>query len=124
MKAMQPKDLPGLFLEGLNSSAVDSVVSLYEVDGKIASDPNDPVSGRESIRSMITDFLGQKPRFVLHNSEVVQSGDIALIRSNWTLTLHDSAGKKQEMNLMPTLVARRQPDGRWLVVIDRPVSNS
>lgn len=123
MKTVQPEELCDLFLDALNSGDVESVVSLYEVDGVIAPDSGDPVSGRESIRSMIADSLGQRPHFVLNDSDVVRSGDIALIRSNWTVTLLDSAGKKTPLDLGATMVARQQPDGRWLVVIDRPLPN-
>ena len=66
------------------------------------------------------DSCAQKPRWLLHDAEVVQAGDVALVRSQWTVTITDAAGASTRLDLRPTLVARRQPDGRWLVVIDRP----
>ena len=39
MKASAPRDLPGLFLQALNSGDVDSVVALYEREGVVAPDP-------------------------------------------------------------------------------------
>jgi uncharacterized protein (TIGR02246 family) len=121
MKASSPKDLPRLFLEGMNSGDVDSVVSLFEPDAIIAPDPGQVVAGRTAIRAMVTEFLGQRPHFVLHESDAVQAGDVALVRSRWTLTRADPGGKGTEMTVTPTLLARCQPEGRWLVVIDRPV---
>ena len=122
MKASTPHELPGLFLAGLNAGDVESVVSLYEPDGVVSPDPAQVLSGHQAIRSMLVGFLAQHPRFVLHDSEVIEVGDVALIRSRWTATTTDAEGKRQEMEVAPTLVARRQTEGHWLVVIDRPLS--
>lgn len=121
MKASEPRDLPGLFLQALNSGDVDSVVALYEPDGVVAPDPARLVAGQAAIESMVTEFLAQGPRFVLHDSEVVQASGIALVRSRWTVNTVDSGGTSAENDIAPTLVARQQPDGHWLVVIDRPL---
>lgn len=122
MKAQRPEDLPALFLEALNSGDVDSVVSLYEAEGVVAADANHPVIGQAAIRSMVAGFLAQNPKFTFHGSEVVQTTDVALIRSRWTISSTDSLGSTTEIVVAPTLVARRQPDGYWLVVIDRPLA--
>ncbi len=50
MKASEPKDLPGLFLQALNSGDVYSVVALYEPEGVVAPDPARVVAGHEAIR--------------------------------------------------------------------------
>ena len=121
MKASSPHDLSRLIIEALNSGDVDMVVSLYEPDGVIAPDPNQIVSGRAAIRSLAADFLAQRPRLILHDSEVVQAGDVALIRSRVTQTMLQ-AEQKTETVLEPVLVARRQTDGCWLIAIDRPLT--
>ncbi len=121
MKASNPQDLPRLIVEGLNSGDVDSVVSLYEPNGIIAPDPNQVVVGHAAIRSLTANFVSLRPWLILHDSESVQTGDVALVRSRVTLTTLDAEGKKTETHLKPILVARRQSDGCWLVIIDRPV---
>lgn len=121
MKASSPQDLPRLIVEGLNSGDVDSVVSLYEPTGIIAPDPNQAVVGHAAIRSLTANFVSLGPRLVLHDSESVQTGDVALVCSRVTLTTIDAQGKKTETHLKPILVVRRQSDGCWLVIIDRPV---
>ncbi len=70
---------------------------------------------------MVAGFLAQGPRFVLHDTEVVQAGGVALVRPRWTVTTVDAAGASAEDDIQPTLVARQQPAGHWLVVIDRPL---
>ena len=119
-RASDPQDLPRLLIERLNSGDADAVAALYESEGVVAPDPAQVVAGREAIKSMATAFLAQEPRFLLHDSEVVQAGDLALVRSRLTVTVLDAARTTTESEVEPTLVARRQPDGYWLVVIDRP----
>jgi uncharacterized protein (TIGR02246 family) len=120
MSMLEPRDVPRLFLEALNSGDVEAVVSLYETAGVIAIDGNQIVAGHNAIRSMVAGVLAQRPRFTLHESDAIQVGDLALIRSRWTVAMADSTGKKTAMHVGPTLVVRRQPDGSWRVAIDRP----
>ncbi len=49
---------------------------------------------------------------------VMEAGDLALLGSEWTLTAGD-----QTMSAVSTEVARRQPDGGWLYVLDRPFAS-
>jgi uncharacterized protein (TIGR02246 family) len=120
MSTLEPRDVPRLFLEAMNSGDVDAVVSLYETEGVIAIDGNAVVAGHKAIRSMVSGVLAQRPRFTLHESHAVQVGDLALVRSRWTVAMADSDGKQTAMHVGPTLVVRRQPDGGWQVAIDRP----
>jgi uncharacterized protein (TIGR02246 family) len=122
MKASKPGELPRLFLEGFTAGDVEAVVSLYEPDGIVAPDPTRVIAGRAAIRSMVSDFMRLKPRFVLRDTEVVQQGDLALVRSRWSVTTPNPDGEATGMSISPALVARRQADGCWLVAIDRPLS--
>lgn len=108
MNTLEPQDVPRLFLEAMNSRDVDDVVSLYETEGVIATDGDEIVSGHKAIRSMVSGVLAQRPRFTLHDSHTIQVGDLALIRSRWTVAMADSAGKLTAMHVEPTLV-RRSP---------------
>jgi uncharacterized protein (TIGR02246 family) len=121
MKVSSPQDLSRLIIEALNSGDVDVVVSLYEPDGVIAPNPGQIVSGRAAIRSLAAGFLALRPRLILHDTEVVQADDVALVRSRVTQTIIQ-AEKRIETVLEPILVARRQTDGSWLIAIDRPLT--
>ena len=121
MTASNPQDLPALFLRALTAGDVEAAVSLYEPDGVVAPDPDRPVRGRPAIGAMLSGFLAaQRPRWSLHDAEVVEADDVALVRSRWTVTVTDAAGVSTRLDVQPTLVARRQALGHWLVVIDRP----
>jgi len=60
--------------------------------------------------------LSRRPVFTLHESEVVKVGGLAFVRSYWTVR-----GDRGARNLCQNLVVRRQTEGHWLVVIERPV---
>jgi ketosteroid isomerase-like protein len=123
MRALRPLERPGLFLRALNSGDVDAVVSLYEPDGVIAADPNQVAVGHAAIRALVAGFLIPRPRFELHDSEVVQSGDVTLVRARWTVAQPGPAKTAGVMSIRPSLarplhlLADRgalSPDGRGL----------
>jgi len=124
MIAVKPEDLPRLFVQALTAGNIEMVVSLYESEAIVAPDPSRIVRGHAAIREMVSQFLASKPRFVLHETEAVHAGSLALVRSKWTIALHNAEGKFVEMQMAPSLVARQQPAGHWLVVIDRPLSGA
>ena len=55
-------------------------------------------------------------RFELRTAAVRTAGDLALLSNTWTATTPDGGA----FGGRTTEVVRRQPDGRWLVVIDDP----
>lgn len=66
--------------------------------------------GRDAIRALGDQTLASKPQFELEDSlHTLRAGDIALAA---TRSADGTGGRVQ--------VVRRQPDGRWLPIIDRP----
>ena len=53
---------------------------------------------------------------------MVESGDMALLHSRWTLKGTAPDGSPVEMAMQGTEVVRRQVNGNWLFVIDNPFS--
>ncbi len=119
MKASSPQDLSRLIVEALNSGDVELIVSLYESDAVITPSPSQTVAGRDAIRLLASGFVAQHPRLALEDSEIVQAGDIAIIRSRVKPAKVQDADEKESI-LDAIIVARRQIDGCWLIVIDRP----
>ena len=50
----------------------------------------------------------------------VQAGDIALLCAQWHLTGTGPDGQSVVLNGKTAEVVQRQPDGRWLYLIDNP----
>jgi uncharacterized protein (TIGR02246 family) len=123
-RADTPADLPRLLVEALNAGDAWAVVSLYETGAVQAPEANQLVVGREAIGASVAGFLAMKPRFRLLETEVVESGDLALVRSRVVFSVEGADPSGTQTAVAPSIVARRQRDGRWLVVIDRPLPGS
>ena len=109
-KAMQPEDLTRLFVERANARDAEGLAALYEPDAVLAFPPGHVTVGREAIRAIYDQMVAQNPHFELEESlPTVRTGDIALTATR----AKDEAGARAQ-------VVRRQPDGSWLRVLDRP----
>ncbi len=82
--------------------------------------PGQVVTGTEAIREALSASLALEPTFDLEFNKAFEAGDLALLFSDWTLSTTDPDGNVVELAGRTTDVARRQPDGNWLFVIDDP----
>jgi ketosteroid isomerase-like protein len=78
------------------------------------------VRGRDAIRASLADFLANPSHFTLRLEQVVETDDIALLVSSWTLTGTTPDGDAIELCGRTSDVVRRQRDGTWRLVIDHP----
>jgi ketosteroid isomerase-like protein len=109
-RALQPEDLTRLFVEFGNAGDVDGLAGLYEADAVVAFPPGQQTVGRDAIRALYEQMLSTKPHFRLETPlPTIHVGDIALTAT----PALDEAGARAQ-------VVRRQPDGTWLRVLDRP----
>lgn len=109
-KAGTPEDIAKLFVQFANAGDADAVAALYEEDAVMAFPPRSLTVGRQAIREVISQMLAAAPRFTVEESlPTVISGDLAMTSTKPS----DGTGGR-------TQVARRQPDGSWLRVLDRP----
>jgi uncharacterized protein (TIGR02246 family) len=111
MKANEPEDLTRLFVERANAGDARGMAELYATDAVLAYPPDASTVGREAIRAVFEQMLEHVPRPFPQEAPLptVRYGDLALTS---TRAADDTGGRVQ--------VARRQPDGTWLRVIDRP----
>ncbi|HCT76509.1 MAG TPA: hypothetical protein DGG94_15810 [Micromonosporaceae bacterium] len=108
-KAMKPEDLSRLILARLNAGDVDGLVALYEADAVLALPSGEVAVGSEAIRGAYEQIVADRPVFAPGEQQpTLSSGKLAL-----TSTRLAGGGVTVE-------VARRQPDGSWLWVIDQP----
>ncbi|GAA2348316.1 nuclear transport factor 2 family protein [Streptomyces cuspidosporus] len=108
--AIEPEDLARLFVERANAGDAEGLAELYEPDAVLAYPPGSRTVGREAIRAVFERMLAQVPRFEVEPAlPTVRNGDLAVTS---TRPADNTGGRVQ--------VVRRQPDGTWLRVIDRP----
>lgn len=105
--AAEPEDLGRLFLERASAGDVEGVVALYEPEAVLAAPTGRPISGSTAIKHFYEDLLADPPRFAGTVSSAVRCGDLAL-----TSTRFDGGATAE--------IARRQPAGTWLWVVDQP----
>jgi ketosteroid isomerase-like protein len=108
-RATEPEELSRLIVERLNRGDVDGLVALYEPDAVLALDDGQVATGSHEIRKAYARLVAGQPTFEPGTQRpTLRSGDLALTSSrlaNGAVTVE---------------VARRQPDGTWLWVIDQP----
>ncbi|MEV6347719.1 nuclear transport factor 2 family protein [Actinoplanes sp. NPDC051851] len=108
--ANKPEDLTRLFVERANAKDAAGIAALYEEDAVMAWPPGSQTVGRTAIEKLWAGILPESPRFEPEPPlPTLISGDLALTST----PPRDGAGARAQ-------VARRQPDGTWLRVLDQP----
>jgi uncharacterized protein (TIGR02246 family) len=120
MPAHKPEELDVLFANAINAGDIEAVIKLYEPGASLMPEPGQVVSGTKAVREALAGFLGMKPRIKLDAKKLAEAGGIALTTSKWILEGTGPDGKPMRMEGQSAEVARRQPDGTWLFVIDNP----
>jgi ketosteroid isomerase-like protein len=109
-KALRPEDLTRLFVERANAGDAAGIAAIYEEGAVMAYPPGSQTVGRDAIRTLWEKVLEHAPHFEPETSlPTLISGDIALTAT----APKDGAGARAQ-------VARRQPDGSWLRLLDQP----
>lgn len=119
-RAAQPEDLNQFFLERANAGDVHGVVALYEPDAVLVSPGGQLITGTQALRQAYTQLFAGKPKFEGETQGAIHNGDLALTSTQFTTSSVGPGGKLMTMKSATTEVARRQPDGTWLWVIDQP----
>jgi uncharacterized protein (TIGR02246 family) len=109
-RAAQPEDLAQLFVQRANDRDAEGLAELYEPDAVLGFPPGHETVGRAAIRAVLEQMLAAAPEFKLEEPlPTLHFGDLALTS---TRPADGTGGRVQ--------VARRQADGTWLRIIDRP----
>ncbi|MEV4317443.1 nuclear transport factor 2 family protein [Actinocrispum sp. NPDC049592] len=108
--AKTPEDIARLFVERANAGDAEGMAMLYEPDAVLDYPLGNHTVGRPAIHKALERLVEARPQFKLEEPlPTLISGDLAL---TGTHPLDGTGGRVQ--------VARRQPDGSWLRVLDRP----
>lgn len=119
MPARKPEECDTLLGEALNRGDLDAAVALYAADAAFVREPGKVVKGHAAVREAMQGFLAIKPKFTI-SVNAVENGDIAVLRSKWSVTGTGPDGKPVAMSGNGIEVVRRQADGTWKFIIDNP----
>jgi ketosteroid isomerase-like protein len=106
-RAVRPEDLGRFFVGRANAGDLEGLVALYEPDAVLSVPGGAAVTGTDAIRQALRRFLAGSPKVSGESQPALRFGELAL-----TSTRFDGGATAE--------VARRQPDGTWLWVIDQP----
>jgi ketosteroid isomerase-like protein len=112
---MTPQDMHPAFEAAFNRQDLEGLVALYAPDAVMARPDGSLATGLDAVRQELSGVLGTNGQMTMRTRYVMEAGDLALLSSEWTLTAGD-----QTMSAVSTEVARRQPGGGWLYVLDSP----
>ena len=109
--------------EAFEAGDIPGVLRHYESEAVVVGAPGAPESGKEALTALFQRFIAVSPKFTFHDHEVIEAGDIALHATRWTMTGKAPDGTAIEDGGLSLAVLRKQPDGKWLMVIDNPYGN-
>ena len=119
MPATEPEQMHPLFEQAFNAGDIEALMALYEPDAALVPQPGAVAEGTDAIRDSLRWFLDRRGRITLDTKLLLRVGDLAYLSNRWSLTggtMPD--GSPAELGATTAEVARQQPDGTWLYVID------
>lgn len=111
------------FTRAFRARDVDALLELYERDARLVLPDGSVVAGTTEIGEALRSLLLDDMDFELDPPVVVEAGDIAIVYARWKLRGTGANGERVELAGRSGDVFRRQPDGRWLLVIDNAFGN-
>jgi uncharacterized protein (TIGR02246 family) len=108
------EDAHATLAAAFNTGDVATVMNMYDVTGIIVPEPGKPVSGKEEFEAAITAILSIKGTMEIKTVYCLQTGNIAVGRSEWNITDGDEA----KISAKGIEVMKQQTDGTWKILID------
>ena len=119
MPAQSPEEIYDRFLDRYLAKDVAGMLALYEPGACFVSRDGSVARTNDGIGAELSALLSLGGRFWLGPATVVTAGDIAQLHGDWSI---DGSGPDGTLTVSSRSsdIARRQPDGCWLLVVDNP----
>ena len=114
MSAKSPEEICRLFQQYMAEGDIESLLSIYDPEAVFLNQSGEVKKGEAGLRQELAPFAARKAVFNFDIKQVIQSGDIALMHTEWKVS------SPQQMSVYAIEVARRQPDGTWRWLIGDP----
>jgi uncharacterized protein (TIGR02246 family) len=118
--ATTPADVDRLFAEALSRGDLEGALAMYENDAVYVAEDGTTARGHAEIRATLADLIALNPTLDCYEIDVVENGDLAVLRARWTFTGTKPDGSPLESHGRSIEVVRLQPDGSWRFTIDLP----
>lgn len=120
MTGQTPADTMRQLFAAFEARDVHRAMPLYLSDATFVAEPGKPASGHDAIRAAHTAFLASDPKLTIEAHEAIESGDVALFCTRWSLNMTRPDGSAVNAKGRGAVVLRRQPDGVWLIAVENP----
>ena len=104
---------------GVNNQDIDGLMALYAEDASMILVDGSIVTGLPAIRDEWSGILAMNGHITVRSRFAIAAGDLAVLSNEWTFEVGG-----EQISSVTAEVARRQPDGGWLYVIDHPYAGS
>ena len=111
-------DIHAAVEEGVNNRDLDRLMALYANDARMVTVDGSIAEGLDAIREQWAGLLAMKGAITVQTRYAIEMGDLAVLSNAWTFR-----GGDGEMSATTAEVARREPDGSWLYIIDHPFAH-
>src|SRR5215813_8625842 len=108
-----PEEICGLFQRYMAEGDIESLLGLYDPEAVFLTESGEVKRG-EGLREQLIRPASEKSQFDFEVRQVIQSGDIALMHTDWKVS------SPQQRFAYAVEVARRQVDGTWRWLIGDP----
>lgn len=120
MELPGPLDVVAQLVTAMNACDLESALPLFEPEASFVMKPGVVVQGIAGIRQALGGFMALKPTLAIETQQVVQAGDVAQYCARWSMKGIDPTGTTVQLGGRSSSILRRQPDGRWLFLVDNP----
>jgi uncharacterized protein (TIGR02246 family) len=120
MTVTGPEIVHQKFARLFRAGDLDGLLELYEDEATFVAEDGSTTRGKAAIRAALSEMLALDGELELETRYAAACGDIALLSNSWRLTATGGDGEPIELCGQTTEVARRQPNGRWLLIVDHP----
>ena len=107
------EDAHATLAAAFNTGDVATVLSMYDETGIIVPQPGKTATGRTQFEESIRAILSIKGKMEIRTVYCLQTGDIALGRSEWSIT----DGDEVKISAKGIEVMKQQPNSTWKIVI-------
>jgi uncharacterized protein (TIGR02246 family) len=114
MPAKSPEEICQLFQQYMARGDMDSLLSVYDSEAVFLNRAGEVKKGRQGLREELEPFVAAKAFFEFRIRQVIRSGDIALMHTEWVVS------SPEPVSVYAIEVARRQSDGTWCWLIGDP----
>ncbi|MBS0181814.1 MAG: SgcJ/EcaC family oxidoreductase [Nitrospira sp.] len=120
MELPGPLDVVTQLVTAMNACDLESALTLFELDASFVMKPGVVVNGTVGIRQALEGFMALKPTLTIEAQQIVQADNVAQYCARWSMKGIDPMGTTVQLGGRSSSILRRQPDGRWLFLVDNP----